>query len=102
MIIWVVKVTETEECKKMDIAIKELIFRMKHGFKPECPYNRYLDEEQKGYMEELGKKGLKPCLKENCQYFKKKTFRISAGGNRIGLHVYTREYCSRDGYEPNW
>ena len=76
----------------------EIYIKIKYMFQPICPYNRYLNEKQKLMMEELGYKGLEPCLKEKCHYFKKLNKSRSAyqGGNEpvYGLMCWKEEICA--------
>lgn len=76
----------------------EMHIKIKYMFQPICPYNRYLYEKQKMMMEELGYKGLEPCLKEKCQYFKilNKTRSAYQGGSEpvFGLLHWKEEVCT--------
>jgi hypothetical protein len=77
---------------------------------PICPYNRYLNENQRLMMEALGYTDLQPCLLEHCEHYQ--TTWVYAGASRdtaipyplrpIGLSAHRVTRCQRqDACDPS-
>ena len=77
--------------------LRRAFIRVRYGC-PICPYNRYVNEAQRDMMKELGYTGLRPCLRERCQYFK--ILHNSRGASQhgpvpvFGLYAWPEEVCT--------